>query len=268
MDCDSCEKNLKQVTFPDWEWNPGHLVSRPDMLTVTPKVHQEVHCLAKDGSSRRVDIIAIDRGNDTAIIIDPTVRFETAVEQPVAAHEEKKTIYDPTMQYFRDYYHIQGQIEERTHTTGSEVETAPRSEARAEILGGPDKFVKSGSSLRLTCVLKKSTEPPVYVFWYHESRMINYDMGRGVRVRHGRYTSELVVTEAHKHDSGNYSCVPSNAHPASISVHILNDRPMFGDVWRKPCLLSNPIERSPALSNPEISVATGSWKLFCRHITG
>ncbi|XP_069671895.1 zwei Ig domain protein zig-8-like [Periplaneta americana] len=95
-------------------------------------------------------------------------------------------------------------------------------EARAEILGGPDKFVKSGSSLRLTCVLKKSTEPPVYVFWYHESRMINYDMGRGVRVRHGRYTSELVVTEAHKHDSGNYSCVPSNAHPASISVHILN----------------------------------------------
>ncbi|KAJ4446111.1 hypothetical protein ANN_12803 [Periplaneta americana] len=69
------------------------------------------HCLAKDGSSRRVEIIAIDRINDKAIIIDPTVRFETAVEQPVAVHEEKKTIYDPTIQYFRDYYHIQGQIE-------------------------------------------------------------------------------------------------------------------------------------------------------------
>ncbi|KAJ4434474.1 hypothetical protein ANN_23036 [Periplaneta americana] len=74
-------------------------------------VHQEVHCLAKDGSSRRVDIIAIDTRNDRAIIIDPTVRFETAIEQPVAVHEEKKTIYDPTIQYFRDYYHIQGQIE-------------------------------------------------------------------------------------------------------------------------------------------------------------
>ncbi|KAJ9597020.1 hypothetical protein L9F63_011963, partial [Diploptera punctata] len=56
--------------------------------------------------------------------------------------------------------------------------------------------------------------------------MINYDMGRGVRVRHGRYSSELVVTEAHKHDSGNYSCVPSNAQPASISVHILNGGPL------------------------------------------
>ncbi|KAJ4427585.1 hypothetical protein ANN_25233 [Periplaneta americana] len=75
------------------------------------EVHQEVHCLAKDGSSRRVDIIATDRRNDRAIIIDPTVRFKTAVEQPVAVHEEKKTIYDPTIQYFRDYYHIQGQIE-------------------------------------------------------------------------------------------------------------------------------------------------------------
>ncbi|KAJ4440691.1 hypothetical protein ANN_08839 [Periplaneta americana] len=70
------------------------------------EVHQEVHCLAKDGSSRRVDIIAIDIRNDRAIIIDPTVRFGTAVEQPAAVHEEKKTIYDPRIQYFRDYYHI------------------------------------------------------------------------------------------------------------------------------------------------------------------
>ena len=103
------------------------------------------------------------------------------------------------------------------------------SEARAEILGGPDKFVKSGSSLRLTCLLKKSTEPPAYVFWYHENRMINYDVGRGVRVRHGRYSSELVVAEAHKNDSGNYSCVPSYTHPASISVHILNG--IFPSAW-------------------------------------
>ncbi|KAJ4449664.1 hypothetical protein ANN_01068 [Periplaneta americana] len=31
-------KNLNQVTCPDWESNPGHLVSRPDVLTVTPQV--------------------------------------------------------------------------------------------------------------------------------------------------------------------------------------------------------------------------------------
>lgn len=52
--------------------------------------------------------------------------------------------------------------------------------------------------------------------------MINYDAARGVRVRHARYSSELLVEEAQRHDSGNYTCAPSNAHPASINVHILN----------------------------------------------
>ncbi|KAJ4436467.1 hypothetical protein ANN_16498, partial [Periplaneta americana] len=35
-------KNLNQVTFPDRESNPGHLVSRPDALTVTPQLIQDV----------------------------------------------------------------------------------------------------------------------------------------------------------------------------------------------------------------------------------
>ncbi|KAJ4447607.1 hypothetical protein ANN_09614 [Periplaneta americana] len=31
-------KNLNQVTCPNWDSNPGHLVSRPDALTVTPQI--------------------------------------------------------------------------------------------------------------------------------------------------------------------------------------------------------------------------------------
>ncbi|XP_071439789.1 zwei Ig domain protein zig-8-like isoform X2 [Hetaerina americana] len=95
-------------------------------------------------------------------------------------------------------------------------------EAQAEILGGPDKHVKSGSSLRLTCLLRRSTEPPVYIFWYRDDRMINYDANAGVLVRHGRHSSDLEIHSAKPADSGNYSCVPSNAKPASIHVHILN----------------------------------------------
>ncbi|KAJ4451190.1 hypothetical protein ANN_02632, partial [Periplaneta americana] len=49
---------------------------------------------------------------------------------------------------------------------------------------------------------------------------------------------------------------------STITVNV--DRPMSGDVWRKPCLLSNPIERSPALSNPEISVATATQRAYQR----
>ncbi|XP_063241229.1 titin-like [Bacillus rossius redtenbacheri] len=95
-------------------------------------------------------------------------------------------------------------------------------EATAEILGAPDLHIKSGSTLRLVCKLRQSTEAPVYVFWYHEERMINYDEERAVAVRNDKTSSQLVVAEAQRADSGNYTCVPSNARPASIHVHVLN----------------------------------------------
>ncbi|KAG8225504.1 hypothetical protein J437_LFUL005930 [Ladona fulva] len=97
-------------------------------------------------------------------------------------------------------------------------------EARAEIIGAPDLHLKSGSTLRLSCVLRQSTEPPVYVFWYHDDRMINYDRERGVSVEAERFGSALVVREARRVDSGNYTCVPSNARPASVNVHVLNGK--------------------------------------------
>ncbi|XP_065161596.1 zwei Ig domain protein zig-8-like [Atheta coriaria] len=95
-------------------------------------------------------------------------------------------------------------------------------EAHAEIIGGPDKIVKSGSPLLLSCVLKRSTEAPEYIFWYHGDRMINYDLGGGAAVRHGRQGSELLIPSAEVRHAGNYSCVPSNARPDSVNVHVLH----------------------------------------------
>jgi hypothetical protein len=61
-------------------------------------------------------------------------------------------------------------------------------ESKAEIVGGVEKMVQAGSSLRLICLLRHSMEPPAYIFWYHDSRMINYDTARGVEVRvHSTY---------------------------------------------------------------------------------
>ncbi|GIY89340.1 ig-like domain-containing protein [Caerostris extrusa] len=52
--------------------------------------------------------------------------------------------------------------------------------ARALIEGAPDIYVKSGSSINLTCVITQSPVPPAFVFWYHDERMINYDSTRGL----------------------------------------------------------------------------------------
>ncbi|XP_046659186.1 zwei Ig domain protein zig-8-like [Homalodisca vitripennis] len=97
-------------------------------------------------------------------------------------------------------------------------------EARAEISGPSEKYLKLGSLLRLVCTLKQSPEPPVYVFWYHNNRMVNYDNDRGINVTSelAAKTSSLVIASATRDHSGNYSCVPNNAQPASTVVHILN----------------------------------------------
>jgi len=42
-------------------------------------------------------------------------------------------------------------------------------ESLAEIAGGPDKFIKSGSTLELRCDFIDSTTEPDYIFWYQAS---------------------------------------------------------------------------------------------------
>ncbi|CAO1303561.1 unnamed protein product [Diamesa tonsa] len=95
-------------------------------------------------------------------------------------------------------------------------------EARAEIVGPTLKYLTPGSTLRLICKVLQSTEATAFIFWYHDNRMINYDLDRGINVTSEadfRY-SELSIMHATKQNSGNYTCVPSNSQPASVMVHI------------------------------------------------
>ncbi|KFM78383.1 Hemicentin-2, partial [Stegodyphus mimosarum] len=97
---------------------------------------------------------------------------------------------------------------------------------KASIREAPDLYVKTGSAINLTCVISQSPEPPVFVFWYINQRMINYDSTRGdiTLQKAGKDTaiSRLFIKNAQPADSGNYTCGPSNAGATSISVHVLN----------------------------------------------
>ena len=71
-----------------------------------------------------------------------------------------------------------------------------------------------------------------YVFWYHNERMINYDSERGISVTTtpGRRThSQLSIQKADVSDSGNYTCAPSSALPASIHVFVSGRIKYFED---------------------------------------
>lgn len=64
--------------------------------------------------------------------------------------------------------------------------------------------------------------------------MVNYDVERGITVFTStgggaeggadKTKSQFIIAEATPADSGNYTCKPSNAVPASIQVFVSNSR--------------------------------------------
>lgn len=101
-------------------------------------------------------------------------------------------------------------------------------EAYSVIPGGPDLYVKQGSSLSLECQLMAAAESPSYVFWYREARMINYDNEPGVRFELRENGSVLVVEKVKPSHGANYTCLPSNARPAHIMIHVIEGEQLFG----------------------------------------
>uniref|UniRef100_T1JE39 Ig-like domain-containing protein n=1 Tax=Strigamia maritima TaxID=126957 RepID=T1JE39_STRMM len=87
-------------------------------------------------------------------------------------------------------------------------------------------YFNSGGTITLTCMISQSPVPPAFVFWYHNDRMINYDDQRGgisVNTTKGNQTlSTLIIQNALRSDSGNYTCSPSTADQESVVVHVLN----------------------------------------------
>lgn len=73
-------------------------------------------------------------------------------------------------------------------------------------------------------VQPQSPQPPQYVFWQKNERMINYDDSRRditIETSPGpRTQSRLIIREPQIADSGNYTCSASNTEPASIYVFV------------------------------------------------
>ncbi|CAH0718287.1 unnamed protein product, partial [Brenthis ino] len=100
--------------------------------------------------------------------------------------------------------------------------------SKAEILSGPELFVRAGSDINLTCIARHAPDPPSFIYWYRGANVVNYAQRGGISVETEQRTrtSRLLIARASPRDSGNYTCAPSSSDSASVVVHVLNgERP-------------------------------------------
>ncbi|KAJ4431380.1 hypothetical protein ANN_19977 [Periplaneta americana] len=70
------------------------------------EVHEEIHSVSEDDSHRRVDIIAINRRTQKAMVLDPTICFERDTNQALEINDDKRAKYLPCLPYLSEKYGI------------------------------------------------------------------------------------------------------------------------------------------------------------------
>ncbi|KAK8721363.1 hypothetical protein OTU49_012827 [Cherax quadricarinatus] len=108
-----------------------------------------------------------------------------------------------------------------THPPASLFFTLKVVEARAVVAGGPDIHVHTGVKLRLHCTVELATEPPSYIFWFHNGTMINYSPRRPLKVTNQHLASSLVINNVTWEDAGAYRCEPHLARAANLTLHVV-----------------------------------------------
>nr|XP_027212551.1 uncharacterized protein LOC113805696 [Penaeus vannamei] len=109
-------------------------------------------------------------------------------------------------------------------------------EYATRIVGESSRYLQAGSSLALECVVTHTHDPPPALLWFRQQRLLDYDSPRGgiaimLEKTRERTTSRLMMSAVQVSDSGNYTCVPIRAPPASVSVHVTTGERRQDNVW-------------------------------------
>ncbi|XP_050715669.1 junctional adhesion molecule B-like isoform X2 [Eriocheir sinensis] len=108
-----------------------------------------------------------------------------------------------------------------THPPSSYMTFLKVQTAWSELQGTAVRHVAAGSTLRLVCTFRDAQLPLKYVFWYQDSKMINFDKERGVNFTLERDHSVLTVSSVSDSHAGNYTCQPANTAPSSVLVLVM-----------------------------------------------
>ncbi|RZF36669.1 hypothetical protein LSTR_LSTR012755 [Laodelphax striatellus] len=94
-------------------------------------------------------------------------------------------------------------------------------ESKAHIQGAQEVYVRRGSSVSLQCVISQAPHALGTVFWYRGAAPIVTTADRQLQIDtswtdNQQLISRLYIRAALPAHTGNYSCVPTTAEPASV----------------------------------------------------
>ena len=104
---------------------------------------------------------------------------------------------------------------------------------RASILGSREKHVNLGDSVTISCELRNSVGTPEFVFWYHNSTMVNFLPGVSVSTHllgpdpdalwvapPNTTVSTLLIFSTKPEHAGNYTCAPPHSSSDSVRLYV------------------------------------------------
>ena len=104
---------------------------------------------------------------------------------------------------------------------------------RASILGSREKHVNLGDSVTISCELRNSVGTPEFVFWYHNSTMVNFLPGVSVSTHllgpdpdalwvapPNTTVPTLQIISTKPEHAGNYTCAPPHSSSDSVRLYV------------------------------------------------
>ena len=108
------------------------------------------------------------------------------------------------------------------------------------IPGGPDIFIHAGSPVTLECVISHFVIPPMSLNWTHNDKLLDKSRYSGLSHKVDTsiilssnismsailtsFSSSVKIIVGMDKDSGNYTCWPDITAPATITLHVIDNR--------------------------------------------
>ena len=105
----------------------------------------------------------------------------------------------------------------------SDAVSAGSTEPVTEILGGPELFIDTESTINLTCVVRRSPEPPAFIFWKHNDqvRLVRLRPDCSYTANKGQRGSDQVRLQLYGHvDQQTGRAVLAGCHAEARCIHI------------------------------------------------